>query len=148
MHVRRDLELPFPPLGPDQLPSLAITVRDSRRSLVPSILLVAWLFFDDRLQVTDVDLDVLGGRGELAVSENLRNVGDIGASLGKMSRARMADRVGSRRERPGAAPCLSWGEFQEALELRLIRLQLERAHQKRNTLRRLFRLDVRVAKAV
>ena len=45
------------------------------------------LLLDDLLQVTDKDLDVLSRGGDLAVAEDLLDVGDVGASLEKVRRA-------------------------------------------------------------
>ena len=55
---------------------------------------------DDLLDVADGDFDVLGGGVDLAVAEDLLHMGDVGASLEKVRRAGMAERV---RMEPGDA---------------------------------------------
>jgi hypothetical protein len=59
------------------------------------------LFLDDLLQVADVDLDVLGGGGDLGMAKDLLHVGDVGASLEKMRCAGVTERV---RMEAAAAP--------------------------------------------
>jgi len=80
-------------------------LSENLRLLLPSVLLFSWvLFFDDLLQVADGNFDVLGGGGDLAVAEDLLHVGDVGASLEKVSGAGVAERVRVEAGMPAAAP--------------------------------------------
>ena len=47
-------------------------------------------FLDDLLEITDINLGVLRGGGDLAVAEDSLNVGDVGAALQEMRRACMS----------------------------------------------------------
>ena len=51
------------------------------------------LFLDDLLEITDINLGVFRGGGDLTVAEDCLNVGDVGASLKQMRRASMPKRV-------------------------------------------------------
>jgi len=62
--------------------------------LLPSILLFARVLpLDDLVETADLDLDVFGGGGDLAVSEDLLNVGDVGVFLENAGHAGVAQRV-------------------------------------------------------